>query len=293
MTKEPNALHAASELMLNIRSKLPQMNPAQGKIARYILQNPHNIPGMPTGQLARESGVSEASISRFVKFLGCSNYRDFQTEMVKNNLLSHDRIRGYADVKNMDTTSQICQKIFNANIQCLSDTFAMLDTDALERAADLIAEKKKLCILAQGRSCVTADSIRQRLCRLGIWCTAHSDPHEQAISASLLREGEVVLGISTYGRSRNLLKNLRLASANGAVVIGVSSYRGTPLEEVADIMLIASSNEEAQFGFEPSCSTVAQMVLLDCLYIMITNRMKEEAQKYFAVTCEAIETERE
>ena len=293
MTKRENSLFQTSGLVLHMKAQLQQMNPAQSRIAKYILENPDKLPGMPIGRLARESGVSEATISRFVKFLGCANYRDFQAEMVKNNLLNHDRIRGYSDIKNMDSSHQICQKIFDANIQCLADTLTMVDAEALEQAADLIVKSRKLCILAQGRSVVTATSIRQRLYRLGIACTSYSDPHEQAIAASLLKEGDVVMGISTFGRSKNVLKNLRFASSRGAKIIGVSSYRGTPLEKVSDIMLVSSSNEDASFGFEPSCSTVSQMVMLDCLYIMITNRMKEEARECFRITCEAIESERE
>lgn len=293
MTKRENSLFQTSGLVLHMKAQLQQMNPAQSRIAKYILENPDKLPGMPIGKLARESGVSEATISRFVKFLGCANYRDFQAEMVKNNLLNHDRIRGYSDIKNMDSSHQICQKIFDANIQCLADTLTMVDAEALEQAADLIVKSRKLCILAQGRSVVTATSIRQRLYRLGIACTSYSDPHEQAIAASLLKEGDVVMGISTFGRSKNVLKNLRFASSRGARIIGVSSYRGTPLEKVSDIMLVSSSNEDASFGFEPSCSTVSQMVMLDCLYIMITNRMKEEARECFRITCEAIESERE
>lgn len=65
------------------------------------------------------------------------------------------------------------------------------------------------------------------------------------------------------------------------------------MEEIADIILVSSSNEESSFGFEPSCATVAQMVILDCLYILITNLMKEEASECFRLTCEAIESERE
>lgn len=293
MTKRENSLFQTSGLVLHMKAQLQQMNPAQSRIAKYILENPDKLPGMPIGRLARESGVSEATISRFVKFLGCANYRDFQAEMVKNNLLNHDRIRGYSDIKNMDSSHQICQKIFDANIHCLADTLTMVDAEALEQAADLIVKSRKLCILAQGRSVVTATSIRQRLYRLGIACTSYSDPHEQAIAASLLKEGDVVMGISTFGRSKNVLKNLRFASSRGAKIIGVSSYRGTPLEKVSDIMLVSSSNEDASFGFEPSCSTVSQMVMLDCLYIMITNRMKEEARECFRITCEAIESERE
>lgn len=288
-----NSVYESSELILRMKSQLQQMNPAQVRIARYILDHTEELPGMPIGRLAKESGVSEATISRFVKFLGCTNYRAFQAEMVKSNVLRHERIRGYADVENMDDAYQVCRKIFDANMQCLEDTLAILDMEALDRAADLIVKSRKLCILAQGRSMVTATSIRLRLYRLGIACSSYCDPHEQAMAVSLLKEGDVVMGISTFGRSRSVLKNLRSAAARGAAVIGVSSYRGTPLEEVADMMLVTSSNEEASFGFEPSCSTVSQMVALDCLYILITNRMKEEAQECFRVTCEAIESERE
>ena len=126
---ENKQLQATSGVVLNIRAQLGQMNPAQGRIARYILENPEAVPGMPIGRLAQESNVSEASISRFVKFLGCTNYRAFQAEMVKSNLMHHEQIRGYADVKNIDNASQICEKIINANIQCLTDTFSILDTD--------------------------------------------------------------------------------------------------------------------------------------------------------------------
>lgn len=293
MTKQGGQLQQSAGLLLDMRTRMSQLNPAQSKIARYILQNPDKIPAMSIGTLAKESGVSEATISRFVKFMGCANYRAFQAEMVKNNILKHERIRGYAEVKNADTTSQICQKIFETNIQCLKDSLLLLDTAALECAVELIVKSRRLYVFAQGRSMVTADSIRQRLHRLGIGCTSFSDPHEQAVTASLLREGDVVMGISTYGRSKSVLKNLRIAAARGAKIIGVSSYSGTPLEKIADIMLLASSNEDASFGFEPSCSTISQMILLDCLYIMIANRIKEEAADCFALSCEAIETERE
>ena len=106
---------------------------------------------------AKESKVSEATISRFVKFLGCANYREFQAEMVKSNILNnHQNIRGYAGVDEMSDIYQISQKIFDTNIQCLADTLSILDCDAIERLADLIVKSRQLCISAQGRSVVTA-----------------------------------------------------------------------------------------------------------------------------------------
>ena len=269
---EKGPVSANSEIILNIKSQMQQMNPAQTRIARYILENPDRVEGLSIGNFAKESKVSEATISRFVKFLGCANYREFQAEMVKSNILNHERIRGYAGVDNMNDVYQISQKIFDTNIQCLVDTLSILDCKAIEKIADLIVKSRQLWIFAQGRSVVTAGSLKHRLHRLGISCTIYSDSHEQAMAASLMKKGDVVMGISTYGKSRTVLKNLRIAS---------------------DIMLVSSSNEETCFGFEPSCATVAQMVMLDCVYILITNSMKEEASECFRLTCEAIESERE
>lgn len=292
--KGKNGLVSAnSEIILNIKSQMQKMNPAQTRIARYILENPQKVEGLSIGNFAKESKVSEATISRFVKFLGCANYREFQAEMVKSNILNHERIRGYAGVNDMSDIQQISQKIFDMNIQCLADTLSILECEAISKIADLIVKSRQLCIFAQGRSVVTALSIKHRLKRLGIACCHYCDSHEQAMAASLLKKGDVVMGISTFGRSKTVLKNLRIASSKGATVVGVSSYRGTPLEEIADIILVSSSNEESSFGFEPSCATVAQMVILDCLYILITNLMKEEASECFRLTCEAIESERE
>ena len=86
---ENGSVSANSEIILNIKSQMQQMNPAQTRIARYILENPEKVEGLSIGNFAKESKVSEATISRFVKFLGCANYREFQAEMVKSNILNH------------------------------------------------------------------------------------------------------------------------------------------------------------------------------------------------------------
>lgn len=286
-------VNVTSEIILNIKSQINQMNPAQIKIARFILKNPEKIAGMAIGELAACSKVSEATVSRFVKYLGFSNYRMFQAEMVKSSVLNSESIRGYSEVKKTDSTYQICKKIFDSNIQNLADTLSCVNVKAIEKAARVIVKSKKISIFAQGRSMVTATSIRQRLYRLGITCNCYSDSHEQAIVASLMKSEDVVIGISTFGRSKTVLKNLRYGVEQGAFSIGVSSYKGTPLEKIVDIMLISASNDSGNFGMEPSCSTVSQMVILDCLYIMIANLMDAEAKRCFRVTCDAIESERE
>lgn len=289
-----NFEQATPAILLNIRSKMQQLNPAQKTLADYICNNFSMMEGMQINVLAKNSGVSEASVSRFVKFLGYESYRTFQVEVAKSEIRNvQTNIKGYSGITASDGTESICHKIFETNIQTLRDTLAIIDYSLLEQAADLIVKSKRVAIFAQGRSAVTANSIRLRLFRLGITCTFYADTHEQAIISSLMGKGDIVIGISTFGRSKSVLSSARRSAKNGAKVIGVTSYDDTLLEKVSHITLKTINNDPADFGLEPSCSTVTQMVMLDCLYILITNRLSTSAEKSFKVTCEAIQEERE
>ena len=71
-------------IVLDIRSKMQDFNPAQKAVANYILSNFYDMEGMPIRDLAVKSEVSEATVSRFVKAMGYENYRAFQLEVTKN-----------------------------------------------------------------------------------------------------------------------------------------------------------------------------------------------------------------
>ena len=43
---ENGSVSANSEIILNIKSQMQQMNPAQTRIARYILENPEKVEGL-------------------------------------------------------------------------------------------------------------------------------------------------------------------------------------------------------------------------------------------------------
>jgi len=59
---------------------------------------------------------------------------------------------------------------------------------------------------------------------------------------NLMDEGDVVIGISVSGRSRNVLKALRYANENGAVTIGLTGFDGGELKKIAKEVIIVQSN---------------------------------------------------
>ena len=55
------------------------------------------------------------------------------------------------------------------------------------------------------------------------------------------REGDVLLAITTSGTSKNVIKAVEAAKANGMKVVGMTGRAGTPLAEMADIAIVTPS----------------------------------------------------
>lgn len=61
-----------------------------------------------------------------------------------------------------------------------------------------------------------------------------------------VRAGDVVIGISTSGTSKNVVRAVEVAKKAGAVVIGFCGRRGKPLAEMSDVALCVESDDTAR-----------------------------------------------
>jgi len=60
---------------------------------------------------------------------------------------------------------------------------------------------------------------------------------------NFLKEGDVVIGISGSGNSKNVLKAVEYAKKKGAITIGLCGYDGGRLSKIVDIPFIAEIND--------------------------------------------------
>lgn len=63
---------------------------------------------------------------------------------------------------------------------------------------------------------------------------------------ALCRPGDVVIGISTSGRSQNVIEGLRQAKEMNCIAAGLSGNDGGPMKDAADPMIIVPSNTTAR-----------------------------------------------
>ena len=269
-------------LLHRINGLLPSLNPALKKVAAYVLRNPQQIKSLKIRDLAGICDVAEATVTRFVKTIGLSSFQELKINMAEittNGAARKEFV--YDDVTRNDPIESIIEKIVYSNCEAMQDTKKLIDITEVEKAIDAIDRAEKIDIYGAGGSYITAQNAMIRFYRIGKRCIIYNDPNQQAVSASLLSERDVALGISNSGRTISTVSGLRNAKESGAVTICITNYSRSPLTEHADIKLFTST-QDSQFFQESMVSRVAQIILIDIIYAGL-------AVKNFKTSVEMIE----
>lgn len=64
--------------------------------------------------------------------------------------------------------------------------------------------------------------------------------------AGCVKPGDVVIGISTSGTSKNVMKAMEVAKKGGAKTIALCGHRGKPLAQMSDVALTVESDDTAR-----------------------------------------------
>jgi RpiR family transcriptional regulator, carbohydrate utilization regulator len=266
-----------SSCLTLIEQNYGQLQGSVRDVADTLLRSPGEWVGKSISQLARASGVSEATVVRFVRALGYSGYRSFAVALASSvpaTLPSDEKREKSAP----DTLMGVVRKVFEEESHALAQAPKTLKNESLERAVLALMDARHVFCFAAGNSSLLAGVAEYRLVRLGINCIAIRDPIQMAIQTSLLTSKDVVLAFSQTGRNRDAVDGLMLAKQAGATTIGVTSEPGSPLVKTSDIALVLF---ELHSDFQGSLldTKVAEIILIDALAACIAVRLKNPSKE--------------
>lgn len=267
---EPNCL-------VRIRSHYPFMKKAEQKVANFILNNDKTAIRLPINEIARYSGVSMASVSRFYQSLSFKSYQHFKIKLAQDLASSIPEI--YEDIKINDSPSAVIQKVFQKNIDGLRDTQKLLSTDNILKAAGFIGNAKTLYLFGIGGSAVIARDAQIRFLHLGINTVCCDDIFVQLVSVLSLKKGDVAIGVSHSGQTKTTVDFLSLAKKSKATVICITNYANSPITKVSDISLITAF-KESKVESATISSRISQLSIIDALYILIALQRPKEITPY-------------
>ena len=117
------------------------------------------------------------------------------------------------------------------------------------------------------------DAYQRFLC-LGLATSVHSDSHVLAAVVANARPGNVFLGISCSGRTRDLVEGLESAGRRGASRIVISSDGSSPAAAVADIFL-NSAVRRSPVAHDPIGTRISQLAIIEMLCVAVALQIPE------------------
>ncbi|HEY4200605.1 MAG TPA: SIS domain-containing protein [Devosiaceae bacterium] len=245
----------------DIETLYADLRKSERKVADRVLAGPELVLRQSLASLATAAGVSEPTVIRFCRALGCSGFPDFRIRLAQGLAAGAPYI--HSEVTSDDDLPVMVDKILNASINALSALQANLDRGAIERATRELIAAKRIDCYGVGASIVAAMDAHQKFMRLGVPASLSIEGHLQTMSAATLRPGDVALCFSYTGQIRDIVRTAKIALEQGAVVIAVTR-QNSMLSRLATLTIAVDTPEDT-FVYAPMTTRLAHLACIDIL----------------------------
>lgn len=271
-----------------IARKRADLRPSDKRVADVVLADPAASVKMTLADLARQAGVSEPTVLRFCAAIGCDGMRDLRVRLAR--ALAFARTTSHSAISPEDTLLEIVDKMFDFNLSNLTWARSRLDVSAVKAAVDMILESKRLEFFGFGASAIVAQDAAQKFPLFGLPCGAPQDGHQLFITASVLGPGDVAVGISNTGTTRDVVQGLAVARRGGAATLGICGDPESPMLAECNVALVVETLENTDL-YTPTISRLSALVVVDILSTAVSlargedhgarvARMKEALARY-------------
>ncbi|KRL20602.1 MurR/RpiR family transcriptional regulator [Lentilactobacillus kisonensis] len=254
-----------------LKQSFEDLSRTNKKIARYVIDNPQAASEANIEDLAAVTETSTASVSRLVKTLGYANFREFTLSLAYTQLRPQN-LPIFKDIDANDSLSTIADKIFTSTQRAIRDTREGIDENDFARAVLRIIHCRRLGLFGLGGSSVIALDGYHKFLRTSIDCFYYPDFDVQLMQAVKLGEDDCGIVVSHSGKNRQTLKIAETLKQRKVPVIGITGYPDSPLASHSDITFVSLS-DESNYRSEGMYSLIAQMTIIDTLFMMATVRM--------------------
>jgi DNA-binding MurR/RpiR family transcriptional regulator len=261
-------------ILITIRSLLPDLAPVERRVAQAVLDDPGGVAWRSISELARTCGTSATSVVRFCRAIGLRGYPDLRLALA--GAVAHDGaadriVAASADIDPDDDPVTITKKIAFADAAAVTDTASRLDTATLVRVVDALESAKRIDIYGVGASGFVAVDLQMKLQRINRPAFAWPDPHMATTSAALRGTGDVAIGLSHTGTTVDTIDALAEARSHGATTVAITNFPWSPITDVTDFVLLTAARETA-FRSGAMTSRIAQLTVIDCLFVTLAQR---------------------
>jgi DNA-binding MurR/RpiR family transcriptional regulator len=248
-----------------IRAALGSLIASEARVAQLILDAP-DVMHRSVTEVAVAADVSASTVVRACQRLGYSGFQQLKLALAGDGMPAIRRLQG--DVADGDAPGDVLAKVLAGGEEALRSVERTIDVAAFADAARWISGARRVLVCGVGTSAPLAHDVAYRLMSIGIDAESPADTHVQHVRAALLGADDACLVVSHTGATTETLAAASAARAAGAKTIAVTSFVRSPLTEIVDAPLVASSRE-LSYRIEAMASRIAHLCVLDALVVAV------------------------
>lgn len=254
---------------LRLSTPAGELTRAEQKILDYINTNTDTFLFSSIGQLAQQLELSDATVSRFARHVGCRDFKALKALVMEQ--ASGPAVKMAGTLQQEESFSP--QSWLTRQQEYLEKTAQLLSTQEFKTAVEAICSARTVFLHGKNASAALAQLLHFRLRRLGLQVSLlPSGGSELLEGLSQAAENDLVVLFSFSKLSREgriLLERSRAAGYRTLAFVGRTCL---PAEERADVSLFAYRGTEKEYH-----SMAAPAALLDALAVAAAERLGAES----------------
>ncbi|HAS6390435.1 TPA: SIS domain-containing protein [Vibrio vulnificus] len=258
------------DIISQITERFSALREAEKKVAKLVMDDIETAANASITELAQSADVSEATITRFAKAIGCKNVREMKIKLAQSLTVGQRFILEPPDQSGY-------QVIYESIKQSLDINRALINEQDIDQAVEwLYGARQIISVGMGGGSTIASQELQHRLFRLGFAIVAYHDGLMTRMVAATADANDVMVLISATGYTPVIVETAQLARDYGLKIIAITP-KDTPLAEQANVVL-PIEHHETDFIYKPSASRYAMLALVDVLSMALAVKNKRRSR---------------
>lgn len=241
------------------------------KIVDFIIHNQSIVSFISINEIAKETGTSPATLTRFSKNLGFKGYPDFQKVFQKDVEISTSQMKAFREEISSHNEEGVLSDLITTNIDLLEEMDFLTIESQLEEVIDMIKSSRKLYILGARGSYALAYYLYFMLKELRpnveLMISGASDFTDKLLYTE---KDDLLFTISFHPYTNFTCQVTEFFKEQGNKIITMTDKKDSTLGNMSD-MVITTKNGGKAYTFVPG------IVILNALLLKYGRKNQEES----------------
>lgn len=282
--------------LLQLNKLKDSKNNTQSTLARYFINNLSSINSMTIDLIAHNTSTSYSTVCRFFKEIGFSGFKDFKKTILseldkateENNIFSEE----FLSFSEFDSIETISKRIRDFTFGVIHNGHNAITKVSTKKILEYFNKAEHIHFFGLGTSSVSAQYAYIKFFRLKSGCTFNSDIVVSKMTASLLKENDILFLFSSSGRTKPIIEAAKLAKEQGAKIITISDFCNSPLYNVSDVNICTTIRDINKYIDSDFPLIQSQIIIIDILHKYIFLKNKNKAEENFDKTVTAVKKDK-